>query len=205
MPHAAARDCPCPVAGRSLRASCPSLTRCWPRFSILASLGQQRRLPGHGQPLAALLRSTGFQPVCLPGLAPRLTALGLYGISESRPAVRPRATCSGLGIWWWFAPRLTALGLYGQRVSGRTSRPAVRPRTTCTSALMLPTRRKAAPQNGTSSWAASARASLGSTPLTPPWSGPLPPESCRNERASALRKNLTSLASSRCQRRPLSR
>jgi len=160
MPHAAARGCPCPVAGRSLRASCPSLTRCWPRFTIVASLGQQRRLPGHGQPLAALLRrcrlstctcpslplprSTGFQPVCLPGLAPRLTALGLYGISESRPAVRPRTTCSGLGIWWWFAPRLTALGLYGQRVSGRTSRPAVRPRATCARALMLPTGRKAA-------------------------------------------------------------
>jgi len=48
----AARGCPCPVAGRLLRASCPPLARCCPRFAILASLGQQRRLPGHGQPLA---------------------------------------------------------------------------------------------------------------------------------------------------------
>ena len=34
----AARGCPCPVAGGSLRASCPSLTACRLRFAILASL-----------------------------------------------------------------------------------------------------------------------------------------------------------------------
>ena len=44
------RGCPCPVAGRSLRASCPSLSRCCPRFAILASLGQQRRRRGTGNP-----------------------------------------------------------------------------------------------------------------------------------------------------------
>ena len=46
---------PMPVAGRSLRASCPSLTRCCPRFAILASLGQQRRLPGTGSPSRPLV------------------------------------------------------------------------------------------------------------------------------------------------------
>jgi hypothetical protein len=29
---------------------CPSLTRCCPRFIILVSLGQQRRLDGTGNP-----------------------------------------------------------------------------------------------------------------------------------------------------------
>jgi len=50
------RGCPRPVAGRSLRASCPALTRCCSRFAILASLDQQRRLPGHGQPLTHSLQ-----------------------------------------------------------------------------------------------------------------------------------------------------
>jgi len=35
---AAVRGCPCPVAGRSLRPSWPSLTRCWLRFGILPAL-----------------------------------------------------------------------------------------------------------------------------------------------------------------------
>ena len=43
-----ARGCPCPIAGRSPRPSGPRLTRCCPRFTILAALGQQRRLTGHG-------------------------------------------------------------------------------------------------------------------------------------------------------------
>ena len=64
-----------PVAGHSLRASCPSLARCFLRFAILASRRKQRRLPGTGspsQPLVAqvgnlwLSWSTGFQPVCPP-------------------------------------------------------------------------------------------------------------------------------------------
>jgi len=45
-----ARGCPCPIAGRSLRASCPPVARCWPRSAILAALGQQRRLRGTGNP-----------------------------------------------------------------------------------------------------------------------------------------------------------
>ena len=48
----AARGCPCPVAGRSLRASCPPLARCFLRFAILARGRNKRRLPGHGQPRA---------------------------------------------------------------------------------------------------------------------------------------------------------
>ena len=39
--------------GRSRRASCPSLNRCWPRFAPLAALGQQRRLDGTGIPAAS--------------------------------------------------------------------------------------------------------------------------------------------------------
>jgi len=59
MPHrrtfawacrARARDRLTPSPGRSLRASCPSLARCWPRFGILPALGHQRRLRGTGNP-----------------------------------------------------------------------------------------------------------------------------------------------------------
>ena len=39
-----------PIAGRSLRASCPSLARCFLRFAILAARRKQRRLPGTGSP-----------------------------------------------------------------------------------------------------------------------------------------------------------
>jgi len=58
-----ARGCPCPVSGRSLRASCPTLSRCFLRFAghrsaagglVVAARRKQRRLPGHGQPLARL-------------------------------------------------------------------------------------------------------------------------------------------------------
>ena len=45
-----ARGRPCRLAGRSLRASCPPVTRCWPRFAILAALGHQRRSIGRGDP-----------------------------------------------------------------------------------------------------------------------------------------------------------
>ena len=47
------RGCPCPVAGRSLRPSGPSLSRRRLRFAIHGSAGRLRRLPGHGQPLPA--------------------------------------------------------------------------------------------------------------------------------------------------------
>jgi len=39
-----------PVAGRSLRASCPALTACPLRFAILASLAPTARLSGMGTP-----------------------------------------------------------------------------------------------------------------------------------------------------------
>ena len=117
-PRRAARGCPCPVAGRSLRASCPTLSRCCPRFAghrsavgglVVASLGQQRRLPGHGQPLAssfpvaqvgnlclfASLRlspsSTGFQPV-----APR-PAFPLATFCRPWDSKKPRAPARGFG------------------------------------------------------------------------------------------------------------
>ena len=45
-----ARGCPYPVAGRSLRASCPPLTRRKPRFALTASLGFLRRSIGTGSP-----------------------------------------------------------------------------------------------------------------------------------------------------------
>ena len=45
-----ARDCPCLIAGRSLRASCPQLSARPRRFAILASLAPTARLSGHGQP-----------------------------------------------------------------------------------------------------------------------------------------------------------
>ena len=51
----AARGCPRPVAGRSLRPSWAPLTRCCLRSGIHACAGQQRRLPGHGHPLASSL------------------------------------------------------------------------------------------------------------------------------------------------------
>ena len=66
---------PAPVAGRSLRAPAlrsldadcappgtdpPQADWSWLRLSATPA-------PGHGQPLAASSRSTGFQPVCLPG------------------------------------------------------------------------------------------------------------------------------------------
>ena len=49
----AARGCPCHLAGRSLRASCPPVARCCPRFGILPALGQQRRSIGTGNPSQA--------------------------------------------------------------------------------------------------------------------------------------------------------
>jgi hypothetical protein len=42
---------PSPVAGRSLRASCPALTACPLRSGILPALAPTARLSGHGQPL----------------------------------------------------------------------------------------------------------------------------------------------------------
>jgi hypothetical protein len=45
------RGHPRPLAGRSLRPSGPSFTRCCLRFGIHACACQQRRLAGHGQPL----------------------------------------------------------------------------------------------------------------------------------------------------------
>ncbi|GEM_PF-1617523 len=45
-----ARGGPCHIAGRSLQASCPSLTRWSLRFAILAALGLQRRLHDTGNP-----------------------------------------------------------------------------------------------------------------------------------------------------------
>jgi hypothetical protein len=47
-----AQGCPCPVAGRSLRASCPPLTRCRLRSRHPAFACRQRRLSERGQPLA---------------------------------------------------------------------------------------------------------------------------------------------------------
>ena len=41
---------PMPVAGRSLRASCPPLARCRLRSAIHGSARRQRRLPGTGSP-----------------------------------------------------------------------------------------------------------------------------------------------------------
>jgi hypothetical protein len=46
----AARGCPCPIAGRSLRPSWASLARCFLRFAILAARRKQRRLRGTGSP-----------------------------------------------------------------------------------------------------------------------------------------------------------
>ena len=50
-----ARDCPCHLAGRSLRASCPALTRRKPRFALQASLGFLRRSIGTGSPSRPLV------------------------------------------------------------------------------------------------------------------------------------------------------
>ena len=47
---ASARGCPCPVAGRSLRASCLQLSLCRRRFAILASLAPKARLRGTDSP-----------------------------------------------------------------------------------------------------------------------------------------------------------
>jgi len=68
--HSARREgLPMPVAGRSLRASCPALARCFLRFVILTRGGNKRRLPGTGSPSLALSASghrffvaAGFQP-----------------------------------------------------------------------------------------------------------------------------------------------
>jgi len=46
---------PVPVAGRSLRPSWASLTRCCLRSGIRAFACQQRRLPGTGSPSLALV------------------------------------------------------------------------------------------------------------------------------------------------------
>jgi hypothetical protein len=54
---AAVRGCPRPIAGRSLRASSPPLTRTCLRSAIHGCAGQLRRLPGHGQPLTALVNA----------------------------------------------------------------------------------------------------------------------------------------------------
>ena len=48
--HRGGSGLPMPVAERSLRASCPPLTRCFLRFAILASRKKQRRLLGTGSP-----------------------------------------------------------------------------------------------------------------------------------------------------------
>jgi len=48
---------PMPAAGRSLRASCPALARCFLRFAILAPRRKQRRLPGTGSPSQPTFRS----------------------------------------------------------------------------------------------------------------------------------------------------
>ena len=101
------------------RSMLTSLRHPWLRLSATPA-------PGYGQPLAALPRSTGFQPVCLPGSywarmrfrkgehasgrlrwpydvrgssVTRITALGLSGSCISRPAVRPRAHHAGRGVW----------------------------------------------------------------------------------------------------------
>ena len=55
-----ARDCPCHLAGRSLRASCPPVARRKPRFAILAALGFLRRSIGTGNPSQSIAgRSRG--------------------------------------------------------------------------------------------------------------------------------------------------
>jgi hypothetical protein len=89
---AAARGCPCPVAGRSRRASCPTLSACPLRFAILAPLAPIARLTGHGQPLARLTvpSSTGFQPVrplMREGLEGRMLVSGCTG--HGGPCSRP--------------------------------------------------------------------------------------------------------------------
>jgi len=65
------------------------------RHPVCACL--QRRLPGHGQPLAP--RSHRFL-TCVPF---RVASIPVP--CESRPAVRPRANHTGRSIWWWFASR----------------------------------------------------------------------------------------------------
>ena len=120
----AARGCPCPVAGRLLRASCPPLARCCLRFAIHGSAGQQRRLPGHGQPLAdpRVVQAEGRKASGAPCWTRRWVAvrptpygvgLGQEFVPNKPKAVRPRAPHAGRGARWRFAPRLTAWGLDG--------------------------------------------------------------------------------------------
>jgi len=84
----AGRGCPRPIAGRSLRASCPSLTRCRLRSRHPAFACRQRRLPGHGQPLP---------DPRLQGAA-RTRASSVIRVRRPRPAARgaawPRGGCS---------------------------------------------------------------------------------------------------------------
>ena len=89
----AARGCQCPVAGRSRRASCPTLTACPLRFAILAALAPIARLPGHCQPLAT------FQPDPAILRSRRLATCGVVeqvsNLFLNRPPVRHRLkTCA---------------------------------------------------------------------------------------------------------------
>ena len=86
-----ARDCPCHLAGRSLRASCPPLTRRKPRFALQASLGFLRRSIGTGspsQPLVAQVFNLCVFPfrsalLCVPPIQ-------MLPLSESQEAMTPR-------------------------------------------------------------------------------------------------------------------
>ena len=88
---------------------------CRRRFAIVAALGGLRRLPGHGQPLAAFVPEEAEVFLCHMATVSYGSHLILALESqegESRPAVRPRADHAGHGVLERFAPRLTALGFY---------------------------------------------------------------------------------------------
>ena len=142
-----AQGSPCPVAGRSLRTSCPSLTACRLRFAILASLAAKPGSRARAAPSSVLPKPTGRKAAGIPTHA---------GWCSSRPAVRPRASptrglvfkptgrkaaghcpwrpsgdgeCTALGCAR--SPRLTPLGFLVKRMSGdplpygRHSRPRI--------------------------------------------------------------------------------
>ena len=99
------RGCPCPVAGRSLRASCPPLTRMPPALRHPGFAWRHTPAPGHGQPLAPIAfrqearsASDGIE------VAPRFTAFAERGSlplpnhpapSPARKRTRPRDAWPG--------------------------------------------------------------------------------------------------------------
>jgi len=86
------RGCRCSVAGRSLRASCPSLPACPLRFALRAALASIARLPEHRQPLCFYVAHASRRANPGSGAERTVGRVGWPGL----PVLRRRTVAAGI-------------------------------------------------------------------------------------------------------------